>query len=104
MELIDHKTSSVQNPGVPKKFDLSQNYPNPFNPSTVIQYQLPDDAFVSLKVYDVLGREVATLVDESKHAGYYEATFSASSLGSGVYFYRMTAGEYNAIRKLLVVK
>lgn len=89
---------------IPIAFDLRQNYPNPFNPSTVIRYQLPVEGYVSLKVYDLLGREVATLVNEAKEAGYYEAVFDASSLGSGVYFFRMHAGEFNAVRKLVVVK
>lgn len=77
--------------GLPDKFYLSQNYPNPFNPSTVISWQSPVDGWVTLKVYDVLGREVATLLDGYKAAGYYEATFNASQLTSGVYFYKVTA-------------
>jgi flagellar hook assembly protein FlgD len=70
----------------------------------VIEYQLPVDAHVVLKVYDLLGRVVATVVDQQKPAGYHRATFDATAVGSGVYFYRMAAGRYNAVRKLLVVK
>jgi hypothetical protein len=89
---------------LPSEFALAQNHPNPFNPRTVIDYQLPVDAHVVLKVYDLLGRVVATLADEQKPAGYHRATFDAAAVGSGVYFYRMAAGRYNAVRKLLVVK
>jgi hypothetical protein len=72
-------------------FNLNQNYPNPFNPSTTIYYSIPEDAKVSIKVYDILGTEVTELVDEIKTAGYYEAVFNASNLSSGVYVYRITA-------------
>jgi rhamnogalacturonyl hydrolase YesR len=89
---------------VPKVFALNQNYPNPFNPSTVICYQLPVAGPVSLKVYDVIGREVATLVNETKEAGSYDVTFNATKLASGVYFYRMNAGSYTSVKKLLVMK
>lgn len=85
-------------------FSLSQNYPNPFNPSTVITYQLPVDSHMTLKVYDVLGREVRTLVNERQHAGQHSVTFDAAGLPSGVYLYRLSAGSYNAARKLMFVK
>jgi hypothetical protein len=88
----------------PRTYSLEPNYPNPFNPSTVIRYQIPDASYVSLKVYDPLGRVVATLVNEPKEAGYYEVTFDASSLGSGVYFYRMTAGTFTQVKKMLLMK
>jgi len=91
-------------PSVPEVFALAQNHPNPFNPRTVIDYQLPVDAHVVLKVYDLLGRVVATLVDEQKPAGYHRATFDATAVGSSVYFYRMSAGNYTAVRKMVVVK
>jgi photosystem II stability/assembly factor-like uncharacterized protein len=89
---------------VPKTFSLSQNYPNPFNPTTVINYQVPASAMVTLKVYDVLGREVATLINGRQNAGYYNATFNAANLPSGVYFYRLEAGTYHNTRKLLLLK
>jgi hypothetical protein len=89
---------------VPRVFALSQNYPNPFNPTTVINYQLPVNSFVTLKIYDVLGREVATLINEKQNAGYYRATFNASSLSSGIYFYRLHAGSFTQTKKLVLIK
>ena len=84
--------------------NLSQNYPNPFNPSTTIKYSIPKNSLVTLKVYDVLGREVKTLVNEYKTAGDYNADFNASHLASGIYFYRITAGKYTAVRKMQLLK
>ncbi len=89
---------------LPKAFELNQNYPNPFNPSTAISYELSANSYVTLKVYDVLGREVATLVEARQNAGYHEATFDARNLSSGVYFYRLTAGTFSAVKKLVLVK
>jgi hypothetical protein len=86
------------------KFYLSQNYPNPFNPATVISYQMPVSSNVILKVYDVLGNEVATLVDEYKPAGVYEVELDANNLSSGVYFYRIQAGSFNQVRKMILIK
>jgi hypothetical protein len=85
-------------------FTLNQNYPNPFNPSTVIRYQLPVTSNVNIKVYDIMGRDVATLVNEMKNAGNYEVTFNASLLASGVYFYRMSAGSFVSVKKLVLMK
>ncbi|VAX20224.1 hypothetical protein MNBD_IGNAVI01-2287, partial [hydrothermal vent metagenome] len=70
-------------------YSLSQNYPNPFNPSTVINYQIPEDGFVNLKIYDITGREVTTLVNRTQTKGRYQVNFDASNLSSGVYFYRI---------------
>ncbi len=89
---------------LPSSFQLEQNFPNPFNPTTTIRYQLPKVSLVTLRVYDVLGREVATLVNEKQNPGYHEATFNASKLSSGVYFYRITAGTFTASKKLVLVK
>ncbi len=89
---------------LPLTYELSQNYPNPFNPSTVIMYQIPNDGIVKLAVYDVLGREVNLLVNNFQPAGAYEVKFNASALASGVYFYRLTAGDFDEIRKMMVVK
>jgi hypothetical protein len=85
-------------------YALGQNYPNPFNPSTIINYQIPNDGQVTLKVYDVLGREVKTLVNEFKQVGRYSVTLDASSLATGVYFYRLTSGNYVSTRKMLMMK
>jgi hypothetical protein len=85
-------------------FFLSQNYPNPFNPSTIISYQLPVSGDVTLKVYDVLGREAAVLVNEEKQPGVYEVEFDGSHLSSGIYFYTLEAGEFRDTKKLIFLK
>ncbi len=89
---------------IPKEFVLSQNYPNPFNPSTTITYALPKSGLVILKVYDILGNEVANLVRGNQAAGYHSANFNASNLGSGVYFYTIKASEFFATKKMLLIK
>jgi hypothetical protein len=89
---------------IPKEFSLSQNYPNPFNPTTVIAYELPKASSVKLVVYDMLGREVKTLVNEFKQAGSYDVSFDASSLASGVYFYRINAGSFTDVKKMMLIK
>ncbi len=88
----------------PSSFSLSQNFPNPFNPATVINYQLPANTFVTLKVYDVLGRLVETLLEERQTAGTHSATFKASGLSSGVYLYRLVAGRNVATKKMILIK
>ncbi|WP_304131202.1 YCF48-related protein [Ignavibacterium album] len=94
--------------GVPEKFSLEQNYPNPFNPSTKIRYSIPNVgselAQTVLKVYDILGNEVATLVNEKKPAGIYEVEFNASQLSSGIYFYKLSAGPFTEIKKMTLIK
>lgn len=98
-------TVGVENtPNIPLNFSLFQNYPNPFNPSTKINYSLAGLSKVSLKVYDILGREVVTLVSEEKSAGRYEVNFNASSLASGVYFYQLKAGDFVQSKKMILVK
>ncbi|MEW6509300.1 MAG: T9SS type A sorting domain-containing protein [Bacteroidota bacterium] len=89
---------------LPHSFSLDQNYPNPFNPSTRITYSLPEANFVTLKIYDILGREVVTLANEVKPAGKHEVEFNASELPSGTYVYKLTAGNYQTIRKMLLIK
>lgn len=89
---------------IPDAFQLSQNYPNPFNPTTVINYSLPVAEKVVIKIYDVLGREIAGLVNEFKQAGEYSVTFDASNLSSGVYFYRINAGKFSQTKKLILAK
>lgn len=90
--------------GTPDNFNLAQNYPNPFNPSTVISYQLPVNRMVSLKVYNVIGQQVAELVNEVKQAGVHTVEFDASNLPSGVYIYKLTTGDYISSKKMLLVK
>ncbi len=85
--------SSGQSPALPTAYTLAQNYPNPFNPSTTITYSLPKAANVSLRVYNTLGQLVATLVDERKESGYYQAAWNASNVPSGIYFYQLQAGD-----------
>lgn len=99
--LVDIKEDEI-----PIEFSLEQNYPNPFNPSTTISYQLPTAGYVTLKVYDVLGREVATLVDENQVAGIYNSKFTTQNYGltSGVYFYTLKTGNYVQTNKMILVK
>ena len=89
---------------IAKAFSLAQNYPNPFNPSTTIQFAIPKASYVSLKVYDVLGNEVARLVNEELSAGVYNNTFNAANLSSGIYFYTLRADNFTATKKLMLVK
>jgi hypothetical protein len=88
----------------PKEFSLSQNYPNPFNPVTAIKYQLPQSARVTLKIYNAIGSEVATLVNEIKDAGSYSAVFDASKMTSGIYFYKLMAGKSSITKKMILLK
>jgi len=92
---------SVDDELVAREFSLMQNYPNPFNPATNIEYSVPSNEFVSLKVYDMLGREVATLVDEIQKAGNYKITFDGKFLSSGVYIYKLQSKSFNQSRTFL---
>jgi len=89
---------------VPEEYTLMQNYPNPFNPSTTIKYQLPNSGIVTLKVYDILGKEVASLVNEEKSLGRYVVNFNASLLASGVYLYRLMVNDYVDVKKMILLK
>lgn len=91
-------------PITPTQFSLEQNYPNPFNPATIIKFSVPQKSFVSLKIFDVLGKEVQTLVEEEKSEGTYEVTFDAANLPSGVYFYTMQTDNFLSTKKLIVLK
>jgi len=104
MKIDSDLLPSVDEKFIPSEFSLSQNYPNPFNPSTKIKYQIPEMSFVTLKVYDVLGNEVATLVNKEKPAGEYEVEFNASKLPSGIYFYQIKAGEFIQTKKMIFIK
>ena len=85
-------------------FSLSQKYPNPFNPRTMIEYSIPRTSFVTLKVYDILGKEIATLVNEEKTIGNYEVEFDGKNLPSGVYFYKFKVGDFIEIRKMVLLR
>ncbi len=95
---------SMLNLQVPTTYSLSQNYPNPFNPTTVIDYAIPKDSHVTLRIYDVLGQEVETLVNEEQNVGRYQVQFNGSRLASGVYFYRLVAGNHIITKKMLMLK
>jgi hypothetical protein len=88
----------------PSKFELSQNYPNPFNPSTKISYSVPKTGYVSLKVYNALGQEVAGLVNGVKEAGIHTIEFNAVNLNSGIYFYKLEAGDITQVKKMTLIK
>jgi hypothetical protein len=88
----------------PKKFQLYNNYPNPFNPVTYIKYELPKDVHVKLEIYDVLGKVVKTLVDEEQSAGVHVQQFDAANFASGTYFYKISAGDFKSVRKMLLNK
>jgi hypothetical protein len=89
---------------LPLKYSLEQNYPNPFNPTTTIGYSIPEDNFVTIKLYDILGNEVITLVNDQKQAGRYEMLYNASNIASGVYYYQITSGSFTQTRKLMLMK
>jgi hypothetical protein len=97
-------TGIDSNKNIPTEYLLYQNYPNPFNPTTRINYSLPENCYVSLKVYDVLGKEIATLVEKEQTQGYYTINFDGSNFPSGIYFYRLTAGKFLGTKKLILIK
>ena len=101
---IDNPTSVIQNTYSPKSFSLSQNYPNPFNPTTQLEFGISNLGFVSLKIYDVLGNEVKTLVNENKPSGRYTVTFDGSNLSSGIYFYKLEANDFTETKRMILLK
>jgi hypothetical protein len=94
----------VAKEGIPTEYSISQNYPNPFNPSAKIKFSLPKAALTKIVLYDVLGREIRTLVNKELGAGYYEITVDASTLPSGVYFYRFQSGDFAQTKKMVLTK
>jgi hypothetical protein len=88
----------------PQKFNLHQNYPNPFNAITNFEFRIPNFSHVELSVYNILGQKVATLLDEKRPAGQHKVTFDASGLASGIYYYKLVAGDINLTRKMLLLK
>ena len=103
-KLASAPSGSKDNPNAVTDYFLYQNYPNPFNPSTTINYSIPDISYVTIKVFDVLGNEIETLVNEEKPAGSYEITWYAENLPSGVYFYRLQAGDFIQTKKMILMK
>jgi flagellar hook assembly protein FlgD len=100
-----YNLSAVVEVGVPAKYDISQNYLNTFNPSTKIDYQLPRDSKVSIRVYDITGREVKTLLNnEQRAAGYYTIDFDGTNILSGVYFYRLQSPDFTDTKRMMLVK
>ncbi len=97
-------SAEIRTVSTPKEYQLNQNYPNPFNPSTVIEFAIPTADNVSLKIYDVLGREVATLLNERRNAGAHRVSFNATTLSSGTYFYRLQSGGFTQTKKMILVK
>ena len=95
---------NISNPNIPENYSLKQNFPNPFNPTTTIRYSIPKAVHITIKVYNIIGQLVATLIDEYKQAGNYEIKFNGSNLSSGVYFYRMQAGNFVEVKKLILLK
>jgi hypothetical protein len=89
---------------IPDCYSLDQNYPNPFNPETKIEFSLPKSSIVNLTIFDLLGREVAVLVNEEKQAGIYSVTWKATNVSSGLYFYKLQAGEFQTTKKMILMR
>ena len=104
MAIIDESTLDVKKDKIVSDFKLYQNYPNPFNPATTIKYQIPELSFVTLKVYDIIGNKIATLVNEEKSTGTYEVKFNLVGLPSGIYFYQLLAGKFIDAKKMIILK
>src|SRR5690606_328053 len=97
-------TSAGTSDQLPDSYSLEQNYPNPFNPATTIRYSIPEENPVTIKVYNTLGEQVLTLVNEVQSAGVYQVTFNLVNLASGVYFYRIEAGSFVQVKKMILNK
>jgi len=97
-------TDIGENPSNPTEYKLYDNYPNPFNPSTILRYSIPEASFTTIKIYDALGNEVSSLVNETKTAGTYEVEFNATNLSSGIYYYTLQAGSFNQTKKMILIK
>jgi len=100
-EVIGIKNISTE---IPSEYKLYQNYPNPFNPTTNIKYQIADNKYITIKVYNILGKEIGTLVNEKQSPGIYEVSFNGSRLSSGIYFYRIQAGDFMQVKKMVLIK
>lgn len=92
------------NDPLPVEYSLNQNFPNPFNPETKIQYALPEDNYVTIKIYDVLGKEVITLINEFRSAGRYNVTFNGENFSSGLYYYKIESGNFSQVKKMILIR
>ena len=101
---IKNAPTNVEEEDAIHDFSLKQNYPNPFNPTTTIKYQIPKESFVTIKLFDMLGKEIAILVNEEKQIGSYEIKFDALNLPSGVYLYKLTSGNFTETKKMILLK
>ncbi|MFA7288457.1 MAG: T9SS type A sorting domain-containing protein [Melioribacteraceae bacterium] len=101
---VDVNITSVEEQKIPNEYSLEQNYPNPFNPTTIIQFNMPRSGLASLKIFDILGREIATLMNEIKDAGTYKVTWNGSGLSSGIYIYKLTTGDFTSVKKMTLIK
>jgi hypothetical protein len=90
--------------GIPKEYNLSQNFPNPFNPKTIINYELPITNFVELTIYNLLGQKVITLINEHQNAGYHQIEWEASDFASGIYYYKINAGDFQDVKKMILLR
>ncbi|MCX7833328.1 MAG: T9SS type A sorting domain-containing protein, partial [Ignavibacteria bacterium] len=105
MKLVDNVLVGVENNNnIPTEYKLEQNYPNPFNPTTTISFSLPKSAFVTIKVYDVLGKEIRTILSENKDAGNHSLLFDATDLPSGIYYYKIVANNFVDTKKMILLK
>lgn len=102
--IIQNEPDNDEVVSVPNEYSLSQNYPNPFNPTTNLEFGISELGFVKLKIYDMLGKEIKTLVNETKPAGKYTVTFDGSNLPSGIYFYKIEAGDFTQVKKMMLIK
>ncbi|MEZ4689157.1 MAG: T9SS type A sorting domain-containing protein [Ignavibacteria bacterium] len=106
MDFVGQTSTSISelNSQLPDDYSLSQNYPNPFNPVTTINFSIPKQGLVSLKVYDIAGKEIMTLVNEQKSAGNYKVSFDGVNLSSGAYFYRIESGDFSQVKRMILLK
>jgi hypothetical protein len=96
--------ASYEGTGLPADISLSQNYPNPFNPSTRIDFTILRNSYVSLKIYNVLGEELETLISQNLSTGFHSYNYNATKLSSGIYFYKLSAGEFSMVKKMIILK
>jgi len=101
---VSTEVTSVQDEKIPGTFELGQNYPNPFNPSTIISFSLPESDMVSLKVYDIIGNEIAVLINSTMNAGKFDYNFNAANLPSGIYFYELLTSNFRSVKKMILEK